>query len=710
MYEGLTSKDIIDLDFVGTHADIVGISFVRNVHDIVVLREELKKRKLEHLRIVLKIETKDGLKNLPILILEAMKLPNPLGVMIAIGDLVVECGWEMMADIQEQILSICSAAHVLVIWAAQVLESLVKTSVPTRAEITDVACGRRASCIMLNKGKHILEAIDTLDTILKSSSTNMKAEAKPLTYLRSTTIRLEEMRVKRRDAEQWMSYHLLPDPLKERIRRYEQYKWQETRGVDEDSLIRNLPKDLRRDIKRHSRIFFGLESILLWIIAVSGYESLRPLVRLRGVGAVGANRNNPARNASTTTDAPMSVAAINQLIETRVAEALANQEQLRNIGVNGDGSQNSRSGTERPTRTLRECTYKDFLNCRPLNFKGTEGVVVLSQWFEKMESVFHISNCAPENQVKFATCTFTGNALTWWNSHMKAVTQDVAYAMDWKALKKMMTVKYCPRGENKEVGIEIREPLKESDEVEKYVGGLPDMIRGNVMSYRPKTMEEAIEFANDQMDQKVLTISERQAEQKRKLEFNAGNNQGYQQLPKRQSVAQAYAVGTGERKEYARTLPLCNKCKFHHHSPCTVKCANYKKVGHSRGIVGNLLLLTIKDHHCYVNLYVTLLEERTHHLAKVLAKVGTVAYKPELPQQLSKVHNTFHVSNMKRCLSDELVVIPLGELRIDDKLQFVEEPVEIMEREIKRLKRSRIPLVKVRLDTWRRSELHIVGT
>nr|GFA79817.1 plastidial pyruvate kinase 4, chloroplastic [Tanacetum cinerariifolium] len=170
MYEGLTSKDIIDLDFVGTHADIAGISFVRNVHDIVVLRKELEKRKLEHLGIVLKIETKDGLKNLPIMILEAMKLPNPLGVMIARGDLAVECGWEMMADIQEQILSICSAAHVPVIWATQVLESLVKTGVPTRAEITDVACGRRASCIMLNKGKHILEAIDTLDTILKSSS------------------------------------------------------------------------------------------------------------------------------------------------------------------------------------------------------------------------------------------------------------------------------------------------------------------------------------------------------------------------------------------------------------------------------------------------------------------------------------------------------------------------------------------------------------
>ncbi|GJZ86622.1 hypothetical protein Tco_0658232 [Tanacetum coccineum] len=84
---------------------------------------------------------------------------------------------------------------------------------------------------------------------------------------------------------------------------------------------------------------------------------------------------------------------------------------------------------------------------------------------------------------------------------------------------------------------------EESDEVEKYVGGLPDMIRGNVMSYQPKTMEKAIEFDNDQMDQKVLTIAERQAEQKRKLEFNAGNNQGHQQQNKRQSTGRAYTVG-----------------------------------------------------------------------------------------------------------------------------------------------------------------------
>ncbi|GKF38015.1 hypothetical protein Tco_0114773 [Tanacetum coccineum] len=110
-----------------------------------------------------------------------------------------------------------------------------------------------------------------------------------------------------------------------------------------------------------------------------------------------------------------------------------------------------------------------------------------------MESVFHISNYVVENQVKFATCTFLGNALTWWKSHIKTVTQDVAYAMDWKALKKMMTVKYCLR----ELALMCGRMFhKESEEVEKYVGGLPDMIRGNIMSYQPKTMEKAV----DQMD------------------------------------------------------------------------------------------------------------------------------------------------------------------------------------------------------------------
>ncbi|GKE48780.1 hypothetical protein Tco_1480038 [Tanacetum coccineum] len=250
---------------------------------------------------------------------------------------------------------------------------------------------------------------------------------------------------------------------------------------------------------------------------------------------------------SVAAAAPMTAAAVEQLVTDRASTSLANHDTLRNsTNGHGDGSHNSGTGTRGATRTPRECTYKDFLNCHPLNFKGTEGVVVLSQWFKKMESVFHISNCAPKNQVKFATCTFIWNALTWWNSHKKAVTQEVAYAMDWKALKKLMTVKYCPRELALMCGRMFPE---ESDEVDKYVSGLPDMIWGNVMSYRPHIIEEVIEFANDQMDQKLITISERQAEQKRKIEFNAGNSQGYQQQNKRQNTGRAYTAGTGEKRD-----------------------------------------------------------------------------------------------------------------------------------------------------------------
>ncbi|GKA59035.1 hypothetical protein Tco_0758348, partial [Tanacetum coccineum] len=158
------------------------------------------------------------------------------------------------------------------------------------------------------------------------------------------------------------------------------------------------------------------------------------------VGAASTNNMPPRRSSATTratatvaarAAAPMTVAAVEQLIEARVSAELANHETLQNsTNGHGDESHNSDTGIKGTVRTPRECTYKDFLNCKPFTFKGTKGVVVLSQWFEKMELVFHISNYDVENQVKFAACTFLGNALTWWNSHMKTVTQDVAYAMD----------------------------------------------------------------------------------------------------------------------------------------------------------------------------------------------------------------------------------------------------------------------------------------
>jgi pyruvate kinase len=162
----LTAKDIEDLRFVVQHADLVGYSFVRTPQDVVQLQEHLHDLGGDHLGIILKIETRHAFEQLPHLLLAAMRSPRA-GVMIARGDLAIECGYERMAELQEEILWFCEAAHLPVIWATQVLEHLTKEGIPSRAEITDAAMGQRAECVMLNKGPHVVEAVQTLDNILK---------------------------------------------------------------------------------------------------------------------------------------------------------------------------------------------------------------------------------------------------------------------------------------------------------------------------------------------------------------------------------------------------------------------------------------------------------------------------------------------------------------------------------------------------------------
>nr|GFC15875.1 hypothetical protein [Tanacetum cinerariifolium] len=127
----------------------------------------------------------------------------------------------------------------------------------------------------------------------------------------------------------------------------------------------------------------------------------------------------------------------------------------RDATRNGDDSHTSGTGARRPVQAARECSYSEFLKCKPLDFKGTEGVVELTRWFKKMESVFSISNCTTSNQVKFVTCTLQDDALTWWNSHVKTTISEAAYAMTWATLKKNMTSKYCPRGEIKKIEAEM---------------------------------------------------------------------------------------------------------------------------------------------------------------------------------------------------------------------------------------------------------------
>ncbi|GJV94581.1 putative reverse transcriptase domain-containing protein [Tanacetum coccineum] len=240
------------------------------------------------------------------------------------------------------------------------------------------------------------------------------------------------------------------------------------------------------------------------------------------------------------------------------------EEAARDANTNGVDNYNSGTGARRNERATSECTYPDFIKCQPLNFKGTEGVVELTQWIEKMETVFLISNCSMENQIKFSTCTLLGNALTWWNSHELKVkgTDVIGYNQRFQELALL-----CGRMFN-----------EESDKIKKYVGGLPDMINRSVVASKPKTMQEATKMAIEVMDKRIRTFANHQIENKRKQDNNQQPQQQHQN--KRQNTGRAYAAGTVEKKQYGGSKPLCSKCNYHHDGPCAPKCHKCNKVGH----------------------------------------------------------------------------------------------------------------------------------
>lgn len=178
----LTEKDRFDIKFISKHADIIGLSFAQKAEDMQSLMNELNKWDARHLAVVAKIETKQGIKNLPEIILQGLGHYN-LGVMIARGDLAVELGGERLAEMQEEILWLCESAHVPVIWATQVLETLSKNGIATRPELTDAAMSGRAECVMLNKGPHIVQATKILDSILSRMESHQYKKAARLRAL-----------------------------------------------------------------------------------------------------------------------------------------------------------------------------------------------------------------------------------------------------------------------------------------------------------------------------------------------------------------------------------------------------------------------------------------------------------------------------------------------------------------------------------------------
>ncbi|GJR74321.1 putative reverse transcriptase domain-containing protein [Tanacetum coccineum] len=254
----------------------------------------------------------------------------------------------------------------------------------------------------------------------------------------------------------------------------------------------------------------------------------------------------PVTDPTTTTS--VTGAQLQAMIDEGVTAVLAARATTRN----GDDSHTSGTGVRRNERTIRECTYQDFMKCQPLFFKGTEGVVSLTQWFERMETVFRISNCTVENQVKFATCTLMGTALTWWNSHARTVTNEVAYAMTWSDLKKKMTAKYCPRNEIKKIEVELWNLKVQGTDVVAYNQRFQELALLSDRMFPEET--DKIERYVRRIKQLWLRANRKQ----RKVLKTPRNNQN-QQPNKRQNTGRAYAAGNGDKKSYEGTKPLCPK-------------------------------------------------------------------------------------------------------------------------------------------------------
>ncbi|GJR84172.1 reverse transcriptase domain-containing protein [Tanacetum coccineum] len=318
--------------------------------------------------------------------------------------------------------------------------------------------------------------------------------------------------------------------------------------------------------------------------------------------------------------------SVRKIVERRVAKAIEKYEKTRADSNNtgGSGSTNT-GGTVVPE--MHGCSYKTFMNCKPHSFKGTEGVVGLKRWFEKIEQVFEICKCAEDDKVKFAMCTFEGRALTWWNGNVQTLGLANANQIPWSNVKAMMTTEYCPATEIEKMEQELWTLTLKGDDIEaysnrfhelvlmcpelmpteskkigKYIRGFPEGIKGNMISSKPATLHEAINMARALVEQSVQGKAARISESnKRKWEDNQrntnNNNHNYnnnhnnnqnrnrnnnypQQQNRRQEPVRAYAAAPAGGKIYAGNLPKCNRCNLHHHGPCPQRCQKCQKMGH----------------------------------------------------------------------------------------------------------------------------------
>ncbi|GJX98603.1 putative reverse transcriptase domain-containing protein [Tanacetum coccineum] len=288
----------------------------------------------------------------------------------------------------------------------------------------------------------------------------------------------------------------------------------------------------------------------------------------------------------------------------RVAKAIKEYEKTR---ANLDNTRSSGGYSENAggTVNVQGCSHKIFMNGKPHPFNGTQGVVGLRCWIEKVEQVFEIFKCAEEDKVMFAASTFEGRALTWWNGNVHTLGLINANSIPWTEFKTMMTTEYCPAIEIQRMEQELWTLTFKGDDIEaynnhfhelvlmcpelvstekknieKYIRGLPEGVKGNVTSSKPATLHDAINMARELIEQGVQARELRIGESnKRKWEDQQGNNH-HQQQNQRQEAAKAYVAASAEGKGYTGNLPWCNRCKAHHQSgSCPPSCG---EKGHYR--------------------------------------------------------------------------------------------------------------------------------
>ncbi|GJR10983.1 reverse transcriptase domain-containing protein [Tanacetum coccineum] len=322
----------------------------------------------------------------------------------------------------------------------------------------------------------------------------------------------------------------------------------------------------------------------------------------------------------STSEAPaMTQTAIMKLVADSVTAAL--EAQAANM-ANTDN-------TTRPKEALvaRQCSYKEFMSCQPINFKGTEGAIGLIRWFERTELVFSCSNCTEDNKVKFATGTLTKEALSWWNSFAQPIGIEEAYKITWVEFMKLLIKKYCPRTEVQKMEDEFYHLIVKGNDLNTYVRRFyklatlcPTMVPDSEKMIEVFIDPKVNGSGNKAHSVQVSSDHKRKFDDRRTFNNNNyrnDNNNNYRntnnrynnhqpQQNRRQETFRAYAATPTKNNGYTGNRPLCKKCTLHHTGPCTVKCNICNKVGHltknyrNKGPAtgSNLLPVTVTCHAC----------------------------------------------------------------------------------------------------------------